>query len=223
MKNKIVAIVPVRKGSQRIKNKNFKKFGNSNLLEIKLNSLKKVKLINEIVVSTDSEQAIKIAKKHNVSFHKRKKYYASSKCSNSEFFENLAKSIQGDFLMYTPCTAPLLKYKTIQNFIKKFVNLYPSYDSMVTVNYVKEHLWLKNKPLNYNPKKSPNTQDLPNIMKLTYGANIISRKQMIEKKNVLGNKPYFMNIDEIEGLDVDNPIDFEIANYLYKQFNMAKN
>ena len=77
------------------------------------------------------------------------------------FFENLAKSIQGDFLMYTPCTAPLLKYKTIQNFIKKFVNLYPSYDSMVTVNYVKEHLWLKNKPLNYNPKKSPNTQDLP--------------------------------------------------------------
>ena len=86
MKNKIVAIVPVRKGSQRIKNKNFKKFGNSNLLEIKLNSLKKVKLINEIVVSTDSEQAIKIAKKHNVSFHKRKKYYASSKCSNSEFF-----------------------------------------------------------------------------------------------------------------------------------------
>ena len=40
---------------------------------------------------------------------------------------------------------------------------------------------------------------------------------MIEK-NVLGNKPYFMNIDEIEGLDVDNPIDFEIANYLYKQF-----
>ena len=182
MRKKITAIVPVRKGSQRIKNKNFKKFGDSNLLDIKLKSLKTVKLIDQIIVSTDSELAIKIAKKNEVSFHWREKYFASSKCSNSEFFENLAKSIKSDFLMYTPCTAPLIRSQTIENFIKKFIKLYPSYDSMNTVNYVKEHLWLNNKPLNYNPKKSPNTQDLPNILKLTYGANIIEREKMIQKK-----------------------------------------
>ncbi len=217
MKKKIVAIVPVRKGSKRIKNKNFKKFANSNLLEIKLKSLKKIKLINEIIVSTDSSKAIQIAKKHNVSFHIREKYFASSKCTNSEFFENLAKSIDSDFLMYTPCTAPLIKSSTIQNLIKKFLNIYPKYDSANTINYIKEHLWLNNKPINYNPKKSPNTQDLPDIMKLTYGANIISRKLMISKKNVLGNNPYFHNISDIEGLDVDNPIDFDVAEYLYKK------
>lgn len=217
MKKKIVALVPVRKGSKRIKNKNFKKFANSNLLEIKLKSLKKIKLINEIIVSTDSSKAIQIAKKHNVSYHIRKKYFASSKCTNSEFFENLAKSIDGDFLMYTPCTAPLIKSSTIQNLIKKFLNIYPKYDSANTINYIKEHLWLNNKPINYNPKKSPNTQDLPDIMKLTYGANIISRKLMISKKNVLGNNPYFHNISDIEGLDVDNPIDFDVAEYLYKK------
>ncbi len=217
MKKKVVAIVPVRKGSKRIKNKNFRKFYKSNLLEIKLKSLKKIKLINEIIVSTDSSKAIQIAKKYNVSCHIREKYFASSKCTNSEFFENLAKSIKGDFLMYTPCTAPLIKSSTIFNLIKKFLSIYPKYDSINTINYVKEHLWLKNKPVNYNPKKSPNTQDLPDIMKLTYGANIISRKKMINKKNVLGDKPYFYEINDIEGLDVDNPIDFEIAEYLYKK------
>ena len=217
MRKKITAIVPVRKGSQRIKNKNFKKFGDSNLLDIKLKSLKTVKLIDQIIVSTDSELAIKIAKKNEVSFHWREKYFASSKCSNSEFFENLAKSIKSDFLMYTPCTAPLIRSQTIENFIKKFIKLYPSYDSMNTVNYVKEHLWLNNKPLNYNPKKSPNTQDLPNILKLTYGANIIEREKMIQKKNVVGNKPYFYLVDEIEGLDVDNPVDFEVANFIFKK------
>ena len=108
MNKKIIAIVPVRKGSKRIKNKNFKKFAKSNLLEIKLKSLKKVNLINQIVVSTDSPIAIRIAKKFKVSYHIREKYFASSKCTNSEFFENLAESIEGDFLMYTPCTAPLL-------------------------------------------------------------------------------------------------------------------
>jgi CMP-N-acetylneuraminic acid synthetase len=219
MKKKIVAIVPVRKGSQRIKNKNFKRFGNSCLLEVKLKSLKKVKSIDEIIISTDSDKAMQIAKKYKVSYHKREKYYASSKCSNSEFFENLARSIKGDFLMYTPCTAPLVKHQTIEHLIKKFMGIYPKYDSINTINYVKEHLWLKNKPLNYNPKKSPNTQDLPNIMRLTYGVNIIARKQMIKKKNVLGSRPFFSHIDNIEGLDVDNPIDFEIADYLYKKYS----
>ncbi len=217
MKKKIIAIVPVRKGSKRIKNKNFKNFAGSSLFEIKLKSLKKVKLIDEIVVSTDSDTAIKIAKKYNISFHSREKYFASAKCTNSEFFENLAKSIHGDFLMYTPCTAPLIKTQTIEKFLKKFLGVYPKFDSMNTINYVKEHLWLKKKPLNYNPLNSPNTQDLPDIMKLTYGINIISRKKMIEKKNVLGDKPFFYKVSEIEGMDVDNPIDFEIAEFLYKK------
>ena len=54
---------------------------------------------------------------------------------------------------------------------------------MNTVNYVKEHLWLNDKPLNYNPRKSPNTQDLPDIMKLTYGINIISKVDDKKERN----------------------------------------
>ena len=61
-REKIIAMVPVRKGSQRIKNKNFKPFANKkNLLTIKLEVLKQVELIDDIVVSTDSEEAIQIA------------------------------------------------------------------------------------------------------------------------------------------------------------------
>ncbi len=217
MKKKIVAIVPVRKGSKRIKNKNFKNFAGSSLFEIKLKSLKKVDLIDQIIVSTDSDTAIKIAKKYKIKYHRREKYFASSKCTNSEFFENLAKSIEGDFLMYTPCTAPLIKSTTIQKFLKKFLSIYPKFDSMNTINYVKEHLWLNNRPLNYNPLNSPNTQDLPNIMKLTYGINIISRKKMISKKNVIGDKPFFYEINDLESIDIDNPIDFLFAEYLYKK------
>ena len=48
MRKTITAIVPVRKGSQRVKNKNFKPFADSNLLEIKLNALKQVKTIDHL-------------------------------------------------------------------------------------------------------------------------------------------------------------------------------
>ena len=80
MKSNIVAIIPIRKNSQRIKNKNFKNFyKGKSLLEIKIHQLKKVKKIDEIIVSSDSINAERIAKKNNVSFHKRDKFFASSK------------------------------------------------------------------------------------------------------------------------------------------------
>ena len=212
----ITAIVPVRKGSQRIKNKNFKPFANTNLLRIKLEVLKQVKTIDKIVVSTDSEEAISIAKELNVDWHKREAYYASSECNNSEFYQNLAENIEGDFLIYTPVTAPLIKVKTYYDFINRFSST-EDHDSMVTATYVKDHMWLNNKPINYDPKDAPNTQDLPNILKLTYGINIISRENMITFRNVVGEKPAFYLLEGEETIDIDTPLEFEFAEHLYKK------
>ena len=61
--NYLTAVIPVRKNSQRVKNKNFKKFNNKNLLIYKIEKLKKIKLFDQIIVNTDSNEAIKIAKK----------------------------------------------------------------------------------------------------------------------------------------------------------------
>ena len=52
-REKITVVVPVRKGSQRVKNKNFKPFADSNLLKVKLDVLKQVNVIDDIVVNTD--------------------------------------------------------------------------------------------------------------------------------------------------------------------------
>ena len=63
MRKKITAVIPIRKGSQRVPNKNFKEFWNGkNLLELKIEMLKSIHLIDEIVVNTDSELAIQTAK-----------------------------------------------------------------------------------------------------------------------------------------------------------------
>ena len=56
--DKVTAVVAVRKGSQRIPNKNITPFGNSNLLEMKLEVLKKVNKIDEIIVNSDCEEML---------------------------------------------------------------------------------------------------------------------------------------------------------------------
>ena len=56
---------------------------------------------------------LNIAKKYKILTHRRETYFASSKATNSEFFQNLAENIDSDYIMYSPVTAPLIKEKTI--------------------------------------------------------------------------------------------------------------
>ena len=51
--HKIIAFIPARKGSKGLKNKNFRKINGKSLLEITINSAKKVKIIDNIYISTD--------------------------------------------------------------------------------------------------------------------------------------------------------------------------
>lgn len=217
----ITAIIPVRKGSQRVKNKNIKPFGDSSLLEIKIKTLLKLQKwnkIDEIIVSSDCEKMLEIAGSLGVQTHKRDNFYASSKATNSEFFENLASIGNHSWIMYSPVTSPLISFETYNEILSKF-KLKPT--NTVTTCMQKHHMWLDGKPLNYDIKNSPNSQDLPNIFSINYGVSLIQRKDMMQYKNIVTDNPSFIILDEIEGIDIDTELDFEFANYLYKKLKNA--
>lgn len=216
MKN-ITAVIPIRKGSVRIPNKNFKEFYNGkNLLELKIETLLSVSGLMNIVVNTDSDDAISIANKYGVGYYRREDYYASSKCSQSEFFKNLGETTLGDYVLHSPVTSPLVTIETYDSMIQLINEKYDSYN---TVSDVKDFLWLGGKSLNYdiNSGNVPNSQDLPDIVKLTFGVNIIRRDIMIQRSNVVGYNPYFYRVAGDETVDIDNAIDFEFAQFLHQK------
>ena len=214
---RLVAVVPVRQGSGRVKNKNFKPFGGQCLLTIKLAALKQVPGIDEIVVNTDSELAIDIAREYGVSHFRRAPYYASSECTNSEHWRNLAETTEADYVMHTLCTSPLISIETYLLVLEKFKVdvLSGAHDSLNTVRRVKEFLWLDGNPINYKIGESPNSQNLPDIVALTFGISIISREAMRRRSNVVGSHPLFYPLDEIEAVDIDTDLDFAFAEFLY--------
>lgn len=214
MKN-ITAIIPVRKGSIRVKNKNIKPFAGTSLLEIKIKQLKQINFIDRIVVSSDCDKMLEIAKKYKVDIHIRDEYFASSEANNSEFFRNLATGIEGKYLMYSPVTCPLISKETYFDCINTFQN--EEVENLVTVSPVKHHMWLNGKPLNYDIKNSPNSQDLPDIYQLTYGVCIISRENMIKYGNIVTDNPTFKILDEIESLDIDTEFDFIVAEHIHNK------
>ena len=217
MSSYLTAVIPVRKGSQRVEDKNLRLFNKKNLLTHKIEKLKKIKGIDKIVINTDSEKAIKIAKDHGVNYWKREDYFASSKCSNSEFWAHIADTTDSKFIMFTNCTSPLVKIETYKVILEKFDQIKDSYDSLNTVTDEKQFLFSDNKALNFDSKKAPNSQNLPEIVKLNFAVNILSKNLMSSSKSVLGKKPYLFKLDEIEGFDIDTVFDFEFAEYMHKK------
>lgn len=60
---KITAVIPIRSGSQRVKDKNLRPFADTNLMELKIKTLLQVPELTSIVVNTNSEEAISIVNK----------------------------------------------------------------------------------------------------------------------------------------------------------------
>ncbi|HKJ06209.1 MAG TPA: hypothetical protein VJ970_01950 [Flavobacteriaceae bacterium] len=219
---KITAVIPVRKGSQRVPEKSFRPFANSNLLKLKIEKLKQAACFDDIVVNTDSEKAIKIAKKSGVNYHRREPFYASSQCSASDFFHHIGNSTQTDVFAYTPVTVPFIKSKTYQKCVENF-KTDNGHDSFATVTLMKHHMWLNGEPLNYELDKQPNSQNLPNIYAINWGLCLIHKEDLLQYKNVIGKNPEFVQLSSIEGIDIDTPLDFFIAEQVYIRTVIEKN
>ena len=64
VKKDIVALIPVKGNSERVKKKNLRKFGNSNLLKLKIRQIKKAKCFSKIIVSSEDKKVLKIAQQN---------------------------------------------------------------------------------------------------------------------------------------------------------------
>ena len=214
---KIKALVAVRSGSVRVKNKNIRAFADSNLLEIKLQQLLRIKNLDGVIVNSNDDSMLKIAESYGVEAVKRDAYYASNEVSMSDVYRNMAENFSGDVVAYINVTNPLMKDETISDLIEMYRNMSKKHDSVNSTHLVKEFMWQNGQAFNYNPLKQPRSQDLPTIHAINFAVSLISREKMIELKNVIGKNPYLYPIDYYEATDIDNEIDFEIAEYLFRK------
>ena len=216
-REKITVVVPVRKGSQRVKNKNFRPFADKNLLIIKLETLVKLNIIDDVVVSTDSDHAIDIAKQFNVSVHERDPYYSTSRVPMSEVYSHIASELRGEHIAWINVTNPLANAKIYDNAVTVYRKILKSHDSLLSACKRQENFFFKNKPVNFKPYPWPRSQDLESLISLTFAINILKRKNLEKWGSCVGKKPFFYILDSITAMDIDNKIDFDICDYLYKK------
>ncbi|WP_289389119.1 hypothetical protein [uncultured Duncaniella sp.] len=76
--------------------------------------------------------------------------------------------------------------------------------------------------MNYDPSNAPNSQDLPDMVALNFGVTVIGRQDLINNRNIIGKNPRFVVTSDIEAIDIDTPLDFYIAEQIYRKTVIEK-
>jgi CMP-N-acetylneuraminic acid synthetase len=208
------AIIPVRKGSRRLKNKNITPFGGKTLLTYKIDQLKQVSAITSIVVSSDSDQMLEMAVQRGVMTHRRTEEYCDEKTKPfGVVVAHVCENVSGKHVIWATCTSPLVEPDDYVDAIRVYGDkLAEGYDSLMSVEPFRRYIWDENGPLNYELGiKHVPSQELPVYYRVTDGILIAPREQMIAWKYFHGPKPFKYSLSKRASIDIDDRLDLECA------------
>lgn len=213
MKKKIVAVVPMKLNNRRLPQKNIKSFTNgAPLCSYILNTLLSINIIEEIYVYC-SNPAIKNYIPEGIKYLQRSKTLDSDNTKMNEVLRCFAQDVNADIYVMTHTTAPFISAESIQKGITAVCT--KGYDSAFAAKKLQDFLWKDGKPFNYKLTDIPRTQDLPVIYEETSGFYIYESSIIVENGRRIGERPFIVEVGEIESIDIDELEDFAIADAIY--------
>ncbi len=217
---KLAALVPMRHHSQRVPGKNYRPLAGKPLFQHILETLQAVPEIDTVMVDTDSEPVMDGVRRlfPNVKLIQRPEHLRADDIPMNDILLYDTAQVQADFYLQTHSTNPLLKAETISRGIKSFLNDYPKYDSLFSVTRLQTRLyWQDGRAINHNPLELLQTQDLPPVYEENSCVYLFTRENLERKKHRIGDKPFMFEIDADEAWDIDEELDFEIADFLMRK------
>tara|TARA_B100000902_G_scaffold399921_1_gene473650 strand:+ start:5284 stop:5922 length:639 start_codon:yes stop_codon:yes gene_type:complete len=211
---KIIAIVPIKSKSVRVPGKNFKLVKGKPLYKFMLEKISKCNF-DKVYVDTDSNEIKNFCKKNKINVINRLKHLSKNSANGNDLLNFHQSIIDADIYFQVFITSPLIKISTINNCIK-FMKKTKKYDSILTSKSNYTWYWFNKKPINYNPKILPRSQDAKPVVVETTALYGIKKNSLIKRKCRIGYKPYFYEVSDIECVDLDNKKDFEYLKYIIK-------
>lgn len=217
---KVVAIVPMKLNNRRLPQKNTKSFTNGKpLCYYILNTLLSVEGIDDVYVycsNPDIQEFIP----DGVKYLRRSETLDTDNTKMNEVLKSFANDVSADIYVMTHTTAPFVKVESI----KKGLDMVKSgeYDSSFAAKKLQDFLWKDGKPFNYELNNIPRTQDLPALYEETSGFYIYKGNVISKYNRRIGEKPYIVEVGEIESIDIDELEDFEIADAIFNHLMLNK-
>lgn len=229
---KVMALIPARSGSKRVKNKNIKDLAGKPLIAYTIQAARKARLIDRIIVSTDSPKIAKVAKSFGAEVPFLRPVEISGENSTEmEYYLHALdwlkknEGYEPDLIVNLYPTTPFRKAATIDRAIRKIIET-PWADSLRSIRNCSEHpykMWIsKNEtivPFIKTRDRGTHTLSyhlLPEVFIQNASIYITRLKTITKYRSTIGEKvlPFVMN--EEESIDINQPIDFKFAEFFLK-------
>ncbi len=215
----VTAIVPMRHDSERVKGKNYRDFNGKPLYHYVIESLLHAQSVQQVVIDTDSPFILADATQHfpEVICLERPTHLRDGAIPMNDVLLHTVSQVSSDFYLQTHSTNPLLKAETIEAAVSYFLRQFPMYDSLFGVTRLQTRLWdALGLAVNHNPNILLRTQDLPPIFEENSCLYLFTKKTLEEQHNRIGNRPFLWEISKREAVDIDEEIDFQLAEMMAK-------
>ena len=227
---RFLTIIPARIGSKGLKKKNIKQFCGKKLIEWTFRAAQKCKYLDDIIVSTDSKEILKISKKYklhtpflrpkNLSGDKTSMFEVVKHCidfykKKKIFFENI--------ILLEP-TSPIREPEDLNKALKSFLLKRKRINSLVSLGEVTEHPYIITSLKGEFVKKIPiskklftRRQDLPKYY-FPYGVVYLSKTgAYLKNKSFISNLTGYYLIKNYQNIEIDNIYDFYKAEIIFKK------
>lgn len=219
--------LPTRQGSERVKNKNTKRFAGieGGLLRLKIEQLLKVDGI-PIYVSTNDPETIFIAKSFKsarIRVYLRPEYLCSSSTLLSDLIDYVPTIVEEEHIIWVHVTEPFVDSQCLKNAIDFYyqeVLVSKKFDSLMSCNKIQTFLWdQKIKAFishNHSDVKWPRSQDINPIYEINSAIFINSKFNYLMHKDRIGLNPYLYVLTKVQAIDIDWEEDFKLAEFIYE-------
>jgi CMP-N-acetylneuraminic acid synthetase len=222
---RIVAFVPMRHDSERVKGKNYRPLGGRPLYHHIVSSLLACPQIDEVVIDTDSPLITEEAKSAfpEVYVLPRPEHLLGGDVPMNDVLLNDIEQVEADLYVQTHSTNPLLRTETIQEALEAFLEARDLHDSLFTVTPLHTRLWTpEGGAINHDPEVLLRTQDLPPVMEENSCLYVFDAATLRGRGNRIGERPLLYPLDPHEACDIDDELDWMLVEALYAQREASK-
>lgn len=225
---KIIAIIPARGGSKGLPGKNIRELNGKPLIAYSIEAALNSGVFDKVIVSTDSEEIAEVSKKFGAEIpFLRPLELATDKADSMDtlihalkFYSDIGENF--DYIIKLQPTSPLRTAEDIKEAVDLIIE--KNGDAVISVSECKHHpLWTNT--LNIDMKmnkflkdevKGKNRQELDKYYELNGMIFLSKAEKLIETRDWYGENSYAQIIDGSRAIDIDNIIDFKLAEIILK-------
>lgn len=221
-----LAIIPARGGSKRLPRKNILDLGGKSLIAWSIEAALKSKYIDKVVVTSDDNEILTIAQQYKAETIKRPKELANDTATTFDAIDHAIDNYpQYDYIVLLQPTSPLRTNRHIDEAIELLMS--KNADATISVCEMDHSpLWSNTLPADANMSafirdevKNKRSQDLERYYRLNGAIYICKIDILLEKKSFfLDNNIYAYVMDRNSSVDIDEEVDFVIADALIKHY-----